>query len=130
MHEIIVATPLHHNVVDRPHTFGDGISIRKLSPILWEKATVKRYVSDDEREFMNSDRFWLCASKSVEFILPDTGDELYDKARNAAWALQILCPCGAKHAFLKFSKTSDGFDNIGAYRPKELCSTRLAYLHK
>jgi hypothetical protein len=129
MHEIMVATPLHHRVVDQPHTFGDGISIRKLYPILWEKAVTKRYVSDDERDFMNEDRFWLCATKTVEYVLPDSGNDLYDKAMYAAWALQILCPLGAKHVFLKFEATHDGFDNIGAHRPKELCSTRLAFLH-
>lgn len=129
MHEIIVATPLHHRVVEHSHTFADGISIRKLSPILWEKATMKRYVSDDERDFMNEDRFWLCAAKTVEYILPDTGDELYETALYAAWALQILCPRGARHVFLKFANTAEGFDNIGAHRPKELCSTRLAFLY-
>jgi hypothetical protein len=129
MHEIIVATPLHHGVVDQPHTFDDGISIRKLSLILWDKATIKRYVSDDERDFMNKDRFWLCAARTVEYVLPDTGDEPYDKALHAAWALQVLCPCGAKHVFLKFGNTPEGFDNIGARRPKELCSTRLSFLY-
>jgi hypothetical protein len=46
-------------------------------------------------------------------------------------ALQILCPTGAKHIFLKFQETSEGWDNIGSYHPKELCSTllgRITYL--
>jgi hypothetical protein len=121
MPEIIVATPLHHGIVDQTYSFGDGISIRKLAPILWDKATVKRYVSDDERDYMDEDRYWLCSAKEVEYVLPDTGDELYAKSRYAAWALQILCPCGARHVFLKFENTPEGFDNLGAHRPKELC---------
>ena len=30
--------------------------------------------------------------------------------------------------FLKFQHTSSGWDNIGAYRPKQLCSTVLGRL--
>lgn len=130
MPEIIVATPLKHSVATKAYTFADGISIRKLAPILWDKATVRRYVSDDEREYMDDDRHWLCASKEVEHVLPNTGEDLYETAIHAAWALQIICPKGAKHAFLKFENTPDGFDNIGAYRPKELCSTRLSRLYR
>jgi hypothetical protein len=130
MHEIIVATPLHYGIVDQPHQFQDGISIRKLSPILWGTAIGKRYISDDERDFLSEDRFWLCATMTFEHIVPDSGDELYDKAWHAAWALQIICPLGAKHIFLKFANTRDGFDNIGTHRPKELCSTRLAFLYR
>jgi hypothetical protein len=40
-------------------------------------------------------------------------------------ALQIICPTGAKHIFLKFQQTSEGWDNIGSYHPKELRSTLL-----
>jgi enoyl-CoA hydratase/carnithine racemase len=40
----MVATALHHRVVGQPHTLGDGTSIRKLSPVLWEKAVTNRYV--------------------------------------------------------------------------------------
>lgn len=130
MPEILVATPLHHSVVSNQYSFVDGISIRKIAPILWEKATVTRYVSDDEKEYMNDERYWLCAGKEVEYVVPDTGEELYHKALCAAWALQIICPTGAKHIFLKFESTPEGFDNIGANRPKELCSSRLSGLYR
>jgi hypothetical protein len=130
MPEILVATPLHHSVVSKPYTFGDGISIRKLAPILWDKATVRRYVSDDDKEFMNDDRYWLCASKEVEYVVPDAGDDLYEKAMHAAWALQIICPTGAKHVFMKFENTAEGLDNLGAHHPQQLCSSSLSRLYR
>jgi hypothetical protein len=40
-------------------------------------------------------------------------------------AVQIICPTGAKHTFLKFRRTSEGWDNVGSRHPKELCSTLL-----
>jgi hypothetical protein len=78
-----------------------------------------------QREYLAEDRFWLCASKEVEHVYGDVGNDLYDKARNAAWALQIICPSGAKHAFLKFQKTDKGYDNLGSNHPKELLDTLI-----
>ena len=53
------------------------------------------------------------------------GEELYDAAHHAAMAVQIICPTGTKHIFLKFQQTSESWDNIDRYHPRELCSTLL-----
>jgi hypothetical protein len=125
MPEVLVATPLKHGSVSRPYEFADGISIRELSPILWDVSTVKGFISEDERAEIANARFWLCASQNYEHICGDVGNELYAKARYAAWAMQIICPSGAKHVFLKFQNTDTGYDNIGSEQPKQLCSTLI-----
>ena len=129
MPEILVATPLHHSVVSQPYTFPDGLSIRKLPPILWDKATVKRWVSEDDQKYMNEDRYWLCADKEVEYTLGGMAQDLYEKAMHAALALQIIAPTGAKHVFMEFGITPEGLDNLGASHPKQLCSSRLSRLY-
>ena len=129
MPEILVATPLHHSVVSQPYTFPDGLSIRKLPPILWDKATVKRWVSEDDQKYMNEDRYWLCADKEVEYILGGMPQDLYEKAMHAALALQIIAPTGAKHVFMEFAITPEGLDNLGASHAKQLCSSRLSRLY-
>jgi hypothetical protein len=123
MTEVLVATPLRNSAATRQYDFVDGISIRKLSPILWDKSIVKGYISEHQRAEMERTAYWLCASQ--EF---DAGNELFTKARNAAWALQVICPTGAPHIFLKFQKTDDGYDNTTAEQPKELCRTLLGGL--
>jgi hypothetical protein len=128
MPEVLVATPLRNSAVSRSYEFADGISIREVSPILWEISIVKGYVSEDDKAKINSAKYWICASQQYEYVLSDTGDELYDKARNAAMALQVLCPSGGRHIFLKFQKTNTGYDNIGALHLKELCRTLLGKL--
>jgi hypothetical protein len=125
MPEVLVATPLRHSAVTKPYTFSDRISIRELAPILWDTSIVKWYVSEDEREYLAQAKYWLCASKEVEYVSGDAANDLYTKATYAAWTLQIICPSGAKHVFLKFQKSDKGYDNIGSKHPKELCSTLL-----
>jgi hypothetical protein len=128
MHEVLVATPLRNSAVTRPYDFEGGISIRELSPILWDISIVKSYISEDERAKMAEAKYWLCASQECEHVTGDTGIDLFASARNAAWALQVICPSGATHVFLKFQKIGDGYDNIGAERPKALCRTLLGNL--
>jgi hypothetical protein len=128
MPELLVATPLRNSAVTRPYDFADGISIRELVPILWDISIVKNYISEDERAKMADAKYWLCASRDYEYDFGDTGRELFTKARHAAWALQVICPSGAPHVFLKFQKTDGGYDNIGTERPKELCRTLLGNL--
>jgi hypothetical protein len=41
MPESLLATPLKHSVVSKSYEFGDGISIEKLSPVLWDTAIAK-----------------------------------------------------------------------------------------
>ena len=125
MPEMLVATPLKYSAVSKPYYFEDGISIRDLSPIRWEISNIKGFISDRDREHLKNTRYWLCAAKEYEHVYGDVGDELYHAAHHAALALQIICPTGAKHIFLKFQQTSEGWDNIGSFQPKELHSTFL-----
>jgi hypothetical protein len=128
---LLVATPLKHSAVSKSYEFANGISIRELSPIRWDVSIVKGFISEREREELVNSRYWLCAAKQYDQFFGDTGDDLYDAAYHAAMALQIICPTGAKHVFLKFKETSEGWDNIGSNHPKELCSTllgRITYL--
>jgi hypothetical protein len=125
MPEVIVATPLKYSAVTRPYTFADGISIRELSPILWDVSIVRGFVSDRERDDLANTRYWLCASAEYENTYGSAGDELYGSSRHAALALQIICPTGAKHVFLKLQQTKDGWDNVGSSHPKLLCSSFL-----
>jgi hypothetical protein len=96
-----------------------------LSPIRWDIAIVKSTISERERETFAKTKYWLVAAKEYENAYGSVGEELYDAARNAAMALQIICPTGAPHAFLKFQQTTDGWDNTGSYQPKQLLSTLL-----
>jgi hypothetical protein len=128
MPEVLVATPLNYSAASRAYQFADGISIREISTILWDISVVKGYVSATDKTKMDEAKYWICASQEYEYVLPQTGDELYTKARNAALALQVLAPSGAMHVFLKFQRTDSGYDNIGALHLKELCRTRLGKL--
>jgi hypothetical protein len=125
MPEVLVATPLNYSAATRPYEFEDGISIRELSPILWDISVVKGYVSESDKARMNDAKYWLCASEEHEYALHETGQDLYVKAHNAALALQVLAPSGAMHIFLEFQRTNKGYDNIGARHLKELCHTLL-----
>lgn len=125
MPKVLVATPLKDAAVSKPYEFANGISIREISPIPWDVSSIKGSVSDEELADLKNTRYWLCAGKQYEHALGDIGDELYDAAYHAAMALQIICPIGAKHVFLKFQQKPEGWDNIGSNHPKELCSTLL-----
>ena len=122
MNEVLVATPLKYSAVSRPYELADGISIREISSIRWDVSSVKGFISERDREDLADTRYWLCAAKHV---FGDVGDELYEATTHAAMALQIICPIGAKHTFLKFQQTSEGWDNIGSYHPRDLLSTNL-----
>jgi len=99
-----------------------------VSPILWDISVVKGLVSAADKTNMTKAKYWICASREYEYVLPGTGDELYAEARNAALAVQVISPSGAMHIFLKFQRTDNGYDNIGAHHLKELCCTSLSKL--
>jgi hypothetical protein len=128
MREVFVATPLNSSAVRAEHQFGNGISIRAISPILWETAVSKRYLSEHQRDKLSDVRYWLCASDEYPDGVNDVGHELYDKAIQAALAAQIICPTGAKHTFLKFQRLSDGYDQLGGQHPPVLCRSLLGKL--
>lgn len=123
MPEVLVATPLKSSAVTHPYTFHDGISIRELTPILWDTSIAKTFISARECAELAGTRHWLCASKEVEHVYGNVGDDLYPQAMYAMSALQITCPSGSKNVFLKFAHTEQGYDNLGIKHPKELCST-------
>lgn len=123
--EVIVGTPLKYGTVSRPYTFGDGICIRKVAPILWDSSIAKHVISRHERSELEGDRYWLCAVEEMERATETDGDHLYRKARHAMWALQIICPSGGKNLYLKFVKTDAGYDNISTDHPKELRSALI-----
>jgi hypothetical protein len=125
MVEVLVATPLKYSTVSKAYAFSDGISIRELLPIRWDVSILKGFISERELADLVNTRYWLCATKQYQSVLGDVSDELYDAAHHASIALQIICPTGAKHTFLKFQQTQTGWENIGSCHPRELCSTLL-----
>lgn len=125
MPEFLVATPLKHSVANESYKFCDGISIEKLSPILWDVSIAKGYVSQHDRDYMSEDRYWLCARADAQSEQDQAARDLFDKARHAAYALQIICPCGAKNLYLQFRRTAEGYDNVGSCHPHEACVTLL-----
>lgn len=125
MPELLVATPLKYSDVSHGYAFVDGVSIRELSPILWDISIAKTFLSRHERDELLSVKYWLCVSKEVDYVSPGAGEDLYEQAQQAMSAFQIICPTGAKNIFLKFQHTTDGYDNLGSHRPKELNNTLL-----
>jgi hypothetical protein len=123
--EVLVATPLRSFSVTRSYKFIDGISIRTLSPILWDISIAKTFISTNEQDELASTQYWLCASEEVEHGYLHVGDDLYRKAMYAMSALQIICPSGSKNVFLKFTHTEQGYDNVEIRHAKELCSTLI-----
>jgi len=123
MPHLLVATPLNHWTVSRPYAFVDGICIREAVPIRWDVAISKSAISDEDREVLDSTQYWLCATKEYEHVNSSTGNELFDVANATAVALQIICPTGAKHLFLKCQETTEGWDNTGGWHLKPLCTT-------
>jgi hypothetical protein len=123
--EVLVATPLKYSAVTRAYTFTDGISIRELSPILWDVSIAKTFISIHERDELARTRYWLCASREVDRSYVRADDDLFDKAMYAMSALQIICPSGSKNIFLEFARTDKGYDNVRSWCPKELCGTLI-----
>jgi hypothetical protein len=127
MDTILAATPLRHSV-SKSYTFSEGISIRKIQPILWELSAARQYMSDREREDLSGARYWLSVSKEVEHWSIGSHDDLYDKARHAMCALQIICPKGGRNVYLRFRETPEGFDNIGSFHPAKMESTPMGHM--
>lgn len=128
MPEFLVGTPLKHSVASQTYSFADGISIQKVAPILWDVSIAKGYLSQHDRDYLNEDRFWLCATAEAQSAFDAVAQQLYEKARQAAYALQIIAPCGGKNTYLQFQNTKDGFDNVGVRHPHEACVTLLGKL--
>ncbi len=129
MDKIIVATPLPRTLA-QPCTFSCGVTIRDIQPILWHLSVARKFMSDDEREYLSGKHDWLCVSKEVQHW-SEGGNELYEKARLAMYAVQILCPIGGRNAYFTFRETADGFDNIRSSHPapmKDTLISRIAVL--
>ena len=126
MPQAIIATPLRYSAVRQAYDFGGGIFIRELSPIRWDVAIAKSEVSEREREELTKTKYWLCAANEYEHVYGSVGNELFERAHDAAMALQVICPTGAPHVFLKFHETPSGWENVASSPPgKPLCDTLL-----
>lgn len=126
MREILIITPIKPSVVSTPHEFADGIAIRDIAPIRWNDSIVARFVSAVEQDELARTRYWLCVAMGPEEVTAINDDELFGKARDAAMALQIISPTGAKHIFLKVQHTSEGWDILGSLQPQEILGTLLS----
>lgn len=125
MPEVVVATPLTDSLISRPHYFAEGISIRQISSIRWDSVIVRDAFSNDEIQLLSDAQYWLCVSKEYEGVVDDGRHELDDAAHQAAIALQIICPNGAPHKFLKLRRTPEGWDIMGILPRKQLWPTTL-----
>jgi hypothetical protein len=126
MDTILVGTPLRLGSVSKPYTFSNGVTIRGIQPILWELSVAKQLMSDEERKRLSYAPYWLCASKEVaNWYSERPGNDLYEKARRAMYALQIISPCGGCNQYFEFHETPAGFDNIGSMHPAKMTTTLL-----
>jgi hypothetical protein len=102
------------------------VTIREIQPILWKLSVSKKFMSDDEREYLSEPRYWISVSKEVEhWYVGRSDDDLYEKARLAMYALQVMCPVGGRNVYLKFRETPEGLDNFGSSHPAEMKSTLI-----
>lgn len=130
MQDILVATPLPLNAASKPYTFSGGVSIRTIDPVVWDHSGVKHSFSYWELEDLTKTQYWLTTSESVDDPnQPD--DRVYDRARLAMYAMQLIHPIGCPNVYLKLQPTQQSFNNIGGHHCDEMASTRmggLAYL--
>jgi hypothetical protein len=64
----VVGTPIEYSASTKHRTFGCGISIQALEPIIWERAVHKDSFSRNDVDYLKNTKFWLCASKMVTDI--------------------------------------------------------------
>jgi len=129
MEKIIIATPLGYGRCSSPYVFSDGVEIRELTPILWESSVAGKLLSEHEREYLDASQYWLSISQLVEKRhLYQTDDDLLARARQAMYALQIICPCGGRNVYLKLRETAGGLDNVGSWHPAQMRGTRMGRL--
>lgn len=122
MEEILVATPLPYSSTTQARSFSGGVSIRPLAPILWESSVFKAYIAEHDRAELETTAYWLCASGQFDSYQDDF-NELYETARRAMYAHQIIYPSGCKNIYLAFHKASTGYDHIGNCRPTNMKNT-------
>lgn len=127
MPEFIVATPLTRSYISKDYKFSNGISVRSLSPILWDRSLTNEFVSKREKEELINTVRWLCVSKLSEDP-HGTGDELYETCVRAMYAMQIICPSYRKNIYLEFQVTDQGLDDVGSHHLKEMSSTLMGRL--
>jgi len=58
-----------------------------------------------------------------DWHIGQANEELYEKARQAMSALQILCPTFSRNTYLKLHETPSGLDNVGSTHPAEMYGT-------
>lgn len=129
METVLVGTPLINRLVSAHHSFGDGIEIRKLDPILWaEGVSANEYLSNSELRRIRKAQYWLTTTEEVTNAWSYEAQPLYEKLRRAMNALQILAPTGAQNIYMKFWQRPTGFDNCGSLHSNEMSATHIGKL--
>jgi hypothetical protein len=132
MPKFLVATPIKPNTINKEHFFSGGISIRNLPRVSKASLAILRPVVPPKIiDHIADTPYWLAAEAETEDPAPAHDDALYLKATNAARALQIVCPVGAKHVFIQFKAVGDDLEAMNAKIGTELHSTlvgRTAFL--
>ena len=127
INEYIVATPIQSTDELGEAQFRDGITIRRLDRILWDRAIINRHMSELEKDALQQTRYWLCTPGAAD------EDEAYGRSWLALICTQIVCPVGAKNVHLWLVVTHEGHDNIGSYHQDELYAPlmgRVTDLHE
>lgn len=130
--EVLVATPLRGSSVSREYAFSKGIAVRRLDNIRWDYSMWKRFLPKQELDDLAATTYWLTASKQVQSPY-DNGVELYETARRAMYAVQVICPSGCRNLYMKLHRTKGGYDHIHSHPRREMESTligRLTFLEQ
>lgn len=118
-----VATPLTRGGFSRPFKFELGVSIRSISPILWDRSVIaQQFMSLEERKEMSEAPFWLAIDEPEKMLSPELGDR-YTPIKRALSSLQIIHPVGAKNAHLGFRQVPGGLEPVHSCHPQKLKPT-------
>ena len=83
--------------------------------------------SATRKEILSERPFWLSIGKEVEYWSAASSDQgMYEDARRAMYAMQLLSPVGGRNVYLKFRETEGGFDNVASLQPAEMKTTFIA----
>lgn len=87
MDRIVVATPLHGAPSER--MFRDGLAIRALRPILWERSASRKLWSKSQEESVSGVPHWLSVSKDVDNWMMENP---LDQAGSRPYCLRLGSP--------------------------------------
>ncbi len=122
----VVVTPIKPNAINKEHTFSNGTSIRHLRQVSKDILDLLRPVVAPHRlDEIAGARYWLRVERETEHPLPNGDQTLFPIAVNASRALQLVCPIGAKHVFIRLQRDVGGESPINAKVWDELHSTLI-----